>query len=247
MNCKPIHALSAFFAGVSTLVPAAPALAESPAASGPVVQAAAIAAIAPGADVAQARADLGRGFDLLGAGRQEQAVALFDRVIAALDHRAPGDGRARVCRSGRDGAGSSGQSPVLVDGAVCDAYFGKGFALIDLGRGDLAEADLRRATEMAPDNAHFANEYAELYKSRRDWPEAYRLFARAWAVVDKAPRGPDAAVAARALRGMGFSEIGLGNYDRAEELFRQSLAFDPGSIAAKAELGHIARRKAIGS
>src|SRR3546814_3056230 len=56
----------------------------------------------------------------------------------------------------------------LVDSALCDAHFGKGFALIDLGRGDLAEAELLKAMQMAPDNAQFANEYAELFKSRSE-------------------------------------------------------------------------------
>lgn len=234
MGRKHVHAIGALILGLTTL--AVPARAEGQAA----VHVAAVAA-APQAD---ARADLGRGFDMLRAGRQVQAIAFFDRVIATLDQRPAGDARARLCRSeGRENA----QDAVIVDPAVCDAHFGRGFALVDLGRGDLAEAALRSATEMAPGNAHYANEYAELFKSRRQWAESYRQFARAWAIVDQAVDGPDARIAARALRGMGFNKMALGDYEGAEELFRRSLTFDPASIAAKAELGHIARRKAIGS
>lgn len=135
----------------------------------------------------------------------------------------------------------------MVSSAVCDAHFGKGFALVDLGRGDLAEAELRRATELAPDNAHYANEYAELFKSRRQFQESYDLFARAWSVVDKDTKGPDAGIAARALRGMGFNLIELGRLDEAKTMFSQSLAYDAGNAAAKTELDFIAQRQAIGS
>ena len=59
--------------------------------------------------------------------------------------------------------------------------------------------------------------------------------------------GPDASLAARALRGMGYNKIEMGDLDAAENLFRQSQEYDPGSEAAKVELGYIARKKAIGS
>ena len=58
------------------------------------------------------------------------------------------------------------------------------------------------------------------------------------------PRFP---LAARALRGMGYNKIEMGDLDAAENLFRQSQEYDPGSEAAKVELGYIARKKAIGS
>ena len=241
MKFRDIRALVAL--AVSTFAFAGQARAESAAVDGganATVRAAAVATTPQAA----ALADLARGFDMLRAGRQAQAVALFDRVIARLDPPAQGDARARFC--GSQGA-EAVHGAVTLDPAVCDAHFGRGFALIDLGRGDLAEAALRRATEMAPTNAHYANEYAELYKSRREWAESYRLFARAWSVADKTPGSPDASVAARALRGMGFNKMQLGDYDAAEELFRRSQAFEPDSLAAKAELGHLARRKAIGS
>ncbi|WP_159978318.1 MULTISPECIES: lipopolysaccharide assembly protein LapB [unclassified Novosphingobium] len=184
-----------------------------------------------------------QGFNLIRRGKQAEAVKMFDQVIAHTDQQLYGDTRNRLCRAGEAAADSS----LSVDPAVCDAYFGKGFALIDMGRGDLAEAELRKASQMAPGNAHFANEYAELFKSRRDWQKSYDTFAQAWAVVDKATGGPDASVAARALRGMGFNKAQLGQYDEAQQLFTQSLQYDPKNEIALAELGNIARRKAIGS
>lgn len=199
------------------------------------------------ARVAEARFDAAaqvqQGYALLRAGKQRQAVALFDTVITDADHRLAGDNRQRLCQS----AGQHIADTVTVDPSLCEAHFGKGYALIDLGRGDLAEGELRQASQMAPRNAHFANEYAELFKSRREWQQSYDLFARAWDVVDHAPTGKDAKIAARALRGMGFTKAAMGQYDEAEQFYDRSLQYDPRSAIAHAELGNIARRKAIGS
>ncbi|MEE4450432.1 tetratricopeptide repeat protein [Novosphingobium resinovorum] len=188
-----------------------------------------------------------QGYSLLRQGKQAQAVKLFDKVIADADQRLSGDLRQRLCRGGASSGIAEPAGTVAVDSALCEAHFGKGYALIDLGRGDLAEAELRAASQMAPGNAHFANEYAELFKSRREWQQSYDLFARAWNVVDKSTTGADARVAARALRGMGFTKAAMGQYDEARTLYEQSLQYDPKSEIAQAELGNIARRKAIGS
>ncbi|SFF85166.1 hypothetical protein SAMN05518801_102197 [Novosphingobium sp. CF614] len=195
---------------------------------------------------AEARAQVSTGFDFIRAGKPNQAIEAFDRVIAASDARYAGDRRPRLCLGSGTKAGKAAEA-IALDPCVCDAHFGKGFALIDLGRGDLAEPELRLATEMAPDNAHYANEYAELFKSRREWRKSYDLFAHAWDVVDKDKAGPDAAIAARALRGMGYNRIEMGAFEEAERLFRKSQEYDPNSEVAKSELGYIARKLAIGS
>lgn len=201
----------------------------------------------------EAKSDLSIGarvdqaFDLIRNGKQAKAVGLFSDVIASADRSLAGDTRMRLCRSDRNAPSADPSGVVLVDGALCDAHFGKGYALIDLGRGDLAEGELRMAMEMAPGNAHFANEYAELFKSRREWEQGYDAFAHAWAIADKDTAGPDADLAARALRGMGYTKMQLGDLDEAARLFRQSQDFEPRSEAAKIELGNIARKQAIGS
>ncbi|MCT2400466.1 tetratricopeptide repeat protein [Novosphingobium mangrovi (ex Huang et al. 2023)] len=192
-------------------------------------------------------AQVDKAFDMIRSGKQAKAVRLFDSVIASVDQSLAGDTRARLCRTDRNAGKADADKVVLVEGAVCDAHFGKGFALIDLGRGDLAEVELREATKMAPGNAHYVNEYAELFKSRRQWQKSYDLFAQAWAIVDKDPAGHDASLAARALRGMGYNKIAMGDLDDAERLFRQSQEYEPDNEAARIELGYIARKKAIGS
>jgi len=236
-------AMSLFFAGTAH-AGSAEAEGRAVAAIAPVaLVAAAFEHAAPANAGFDASAHVEQGFNLIRRGKQAQAVKMFDQVIAHTDQQLYGDNRGRLCRVG----GTAADSSVSVDPAVCDAHFGKGFALIDMGRGDLAEAELRKASQMAPGNAHFANEYAELFKSRRDWQQSYDGFAQAWSVVDKATTGPDASVAARALRGMGFNKAAMGKFDEAQQLYTQSLQYEPKSEIAQAELGNIARRKAIGS
>lgn len=189
--------------------------------------------------------DLEKGFAMLRKGQDEKAVSYFDRVISAADTWLAGDVRPRRCMAEGTRTPAAGHAPI--DGALCQAHFGRGFALIDLGRGDLAEADLRAATEMAPNNAHYANEYAELFKSRREWQTAYTQFERAWGVADKTVGGPDADLAARALRGMGYAQEKMGNLDKAHDLLVESLKFEPNSEAGKVQLAHVERMQAIGS
>ncbi|MCJ2181603.1 tetratricopeptide repeat protein [Novosphingobium sp. 1949] len=198
------------------------------------------------------KADLDKGFARLRKGDSEKAVSYFDRVIAAADSYLANDPRPRRCiatarRDGEAARVAQAGEVVAIDDALCDAHFGRGFALIDLGRGDLAEADLRAATEMAPSDAHFANEYAELYKSRRDWPQAYALFERAWKMSDQTMGGPNADMAARALRGMGYAAEKMGHLDEARTLLQKSLAFEPDSEAGRVQLSHVERMQAIGS
>lgn len=188
------------------------------------------------------------------AGDPAKAVGLADRIIAGYNAQmAREPGRKAYCANGDKvihrllEAAIRREDAAVYPQALCDAHFFKGFALIDMGRGDLAEDELRRATELDPFEPHYVNEYAELFKSRREWQKSYDLFARAWDIVAKDKSGPDALIAARALRGMGYNKLEMGRFDEAERLFRQSQEYEPDSAAARAELAFIARKLAIGS
>jgi tetratricopeptide (TPR) repeat protein len=197
---------------------------------------------------------VGAVMDRIKAGDPARAVGLADRIIADYDAKMAQEPRRKVYCGGGDKAihvlleaAIRREDAAVYPQALCDAHFLKGFALIDMGRGDLAEAELRRATELDPFEPHYVNEYAELFKSRREWQKSYDLFAHAWDIVAKDKSGPDALIAARALRGMGYNKVEMGQFNEAEHLFRQSQEYEPDSAAAHAELAFIARKLAIGS
>lgn len=143
--------------------------------------------------------------------------------------------------------GSKPQRAVVIDSAFCLAPFLKGFALIDLHRWDDAEPMLRLASESAPLNAQYRNEYAEWFKAMKQWQKAHDIFAEAYDLGQwESDEGARKFNQARALRGMGFTEIEMGDLDKAEESFRKSLKLIPNHEGAKSELQYIAnlRKKA---
>lgn len=184
-------------------------------------------------------------------GNPQKAVSEADAVISSYQARYNKSDMLYYCSSSpaealanMATAAALKKSAVSLSSEWCDAYFVKGFALIDLHRSDLAEPELRRATEMAPFNAHYLNEYAELFKARREWQKSHDLFAKALDIAGMAPEASRNQYKARALRGMGFNKIELGKLDEAETLFRRSLEFQPNYPGALTELEYIARLKA---
>ncbi|WP_374527898.1 diguanylate cyclase [Novosphingobium sp.] len=199
-------------------------------------------------------AEIDRGIAQLQSGDPKGATQSFGAIIAAYEKDYPSgpDYRCSVSAKHADYlagqlANAPGTSDIVILGPNwCLALWGYGFALIDLNRSADAEVYLAKSVAMAPYDAHYRNEYAELFKNRRDWQRSYLEFSLAWEVVSHDPKGPDRSVAARSLRGMGFNKIELGDLDEAERLFKQSLEFDPDSPAAANELRYIARLRAAG-
>ncbi|MDR2857803.1 MAG: diguanylate cyclase [Novosphingobium sp.] len=191
--------------------------------------------------------------DLISGSRQAQAIGIIDKVIAAYETAYRG--KAVLCaRDMADAANISlsamlhkGGKVTIIGPGWCEALFLKGYALVDLNRSIEAEAALARAVAMAPTRAHYLNEYAELWKGRREWHRSYGLFARAYAISDQDPKSPDARITARSLRGMGYTKIELGDLDEAERMFHLSQQFDPDNAGVRTELEYIARKKATGT
>ena len=188
---------------------------------------------------------------LLQSGKPAEAIKIFDVVIAGYEARYD-PAVAYRCTSADAAketityAASSlkGGKFILGSEEWCTALWGKGFALIDLGKSAEAGPYLARAVEMDPMNAHYINEYAEWFKPLRQWQQSYDLFLRAWRTVDHDRKGLHRRVAARALRGMAFNLIELGDLNEAERLYRQSLDYEPEAQAkVQNELDYISDAK----
>lgn len=184
-------------------------------------------------------------FNDIVAGKPASAIDKADELIAAFNVRHAK--RAHACAETQEQAEALAKKNdaevtmelTIVGPAWCDGYFYKGYALIDLGRGREALPWLQLAHDRAPLNAHYTNELAEWFKAQKDWKRSFGLFEEALKSAETAPEGQRALYKARALRGMGFNKIEMGQLDEAETLFNQSLTYQPDSPAAANELKYI--------
>lgn len=195
--------------------------------------------------------DIAEGIRLLNGGKPAEAERVFSRIIAGYEARYKGAALYRCTYAEQADATYKhankelrGRNFVLGGDTWCTALWGKGFVLIDLKRNAEARPFLARSVEMMPLNGHFINEYAEWYKSNRDWARSYDLFRAAFDTTSKDPKGMDRTIAARALRGMAFNLIETGQYDEAERKLQQSLEYQPEAASkVKAELDYIAEQR----
>jgi tetratricopeptide (TPR) repeat protein len=185
--------------------------------------------------------------DFILKGRPADGVRLLDEIIASIEARHAGDPSLYFCaRSTAEttlysGLGASQGKPTKVVGRLwCQSYFFKGYALIDLNRGDEAKTFLDKAIALAPMNSQFLGERAEWYKSRHDWDRAYAEFETASKASQFSPDQTKSFDQRRAWRGMAYSRIEQGRLDEAEALLNQCLQLDPNDDKAKTELQYIA-------
>lgn len=180
-----------------------------------------------------------------------EALVTLDRIIVAYES-AHTSGQFRCARDMSDAiavgiesiADAKGSKVTVLSRGWCMALWAKGFVLIDLGQTAAAEAPLARAVAMAPTNVQYRNEYAELFKARREWQRSYNLFAEAWNRSSHDPKAYDARQAARSLRGMAYAKTEMGDLADAERLLRQSLDINPGDEKSQRELDYVTRMKA---
>jgi len=206
----------------------------------------ALAALTPD----EQRAAVKKGAQLIGKDAQG-AIDVVAPVIVQSTVMTPKPDTDYVCVSDMGdtigkmlGAAARKRNAVAVADDVCAALFITGFALIDAGRAVEAEPYLRRATELEPLNSHYLNEYAEWFKTARQWQKSYDLFAQAAAMADQQPADMRAERHARSLRGMGFTLIELGRLDDAEARFTESLKLQPDNRGALSELRYIKEQRA---
>jgi tetratricopeptide (TPR) repeat protein len=189
--------------------------------------------------------------DLLNQQNFAGVISTVEPVIASFEAAYPASEKLVYC--GDDPAqtfmllimaASQKKDGIVVDQFYCDAYFMKGFALIDLNRISDAGPFLQKASDLAPLNAHFMNEYAEWYKTNRNWQKSYELFEKAKGIAEYSGESFRKEVEARSLRGMGFNMIEMGKLDDAEKMFKQSLKLLPGHKGSLSELQYIKEQRA---
>lgn len=227
------------------------ALAQAPAAT-PTTQSPAVAIAPSAADVTAAQPTpddslIETAAKLLGDGKPAEAIVLAERVIESTEKSHPR--RADTVYFSAQSmpetliyatmASAVKKNGVVTNGTWGTAYFLKGFALIDLNRGDEALPWLEKAVALAPMNAQYLAERAEWYKSRRKWNKALTDFENARSGASIAPDDVKVAWEGRAIRGLAFVKIEQGKYDEAEKLLNEALRLNPADQRARADLAEL--------
>jgi len=188
--------------------------------------------------------------DLIFDKRPVEAIALLDQVIQEYEAAHPPK-RDTVYYSARSLTEAllyaslgmtQGAQAIVTDRNWADAYFLKGFALIDADRANEAIGWFDKALALSPKNAHMLAERAEWYKARHEWDRAYEEFDAARGATDFSEEDVVKAEKGRAIRGMAFVRVEQNRLDEAERLIRQALEIDPSDQKALSELQYIQSR-----
>lgn len=203
------------------------------------------------ADEAEQQQQVDAAAKLLQQGKPAEAIDGVDKVIAHFEAlrkdktdvaycaRSPAESLVYLLQAAKDKAPASVYGP-----AWCDAYFLRGYALIELGRTGAARAALERAVQLAPREAHYRSELAELYAREKNWNEALAAFdASATVAEESVEKERKNAELGRALRGKGYVLVELGRLDEAEAMYRRCLALDPADRKAMNELRYVQSRQ----
>lgn len=220
-----------------------------------------IIALAWAADGLTATKDEDKQLALLNAGRSllldehkpAQAISEhFDKVIRYYEarHRNTKD-RIYCARTPTEviyysalGAGE-GQSTSVIDSTWSDAYFLKGYALVELEQPAEARKLLDRALELSPMNSAYLSERAHLDQMDKDWDTALAKFKLATEAAEMTtPEEAKVYEWTRALRGQGFALIELGRLEEAKAMYHKALELDPDDEGSKGELRYVERMQA---
>lgn len=204
----------------------------------------------------RADAMVGRGIELVQQGRCDQAVAEgFDPAIAIYAELYPSPGSLIATRVPSQGMGGA---RTVISPAWSDAMYLRAFCLVEMHRFDEANAQLEEALALLPNDVVYSCELGHLRQAAQRWDDALVIYRAALANVEELERSgaltgggllfgmslPD--WRRRALRGIGFTQIELGQLDEAEETYRRVLEIDPQDEQAIHELAVIAQlRQAI--
>jgi tetratricopeptide (TPR) repeat protein len=234
--------------GAHAAEPATPASAQTAASS--------VSVPTPDADdeAAQLKA-LEAAWSLIQDKRAAEALPALDAVIAHYEARFPaGKMRWYVARDlsetllylgmaslSAPTAGSGPADAQVLKVQWANAWYLKGFALVELERAAEARAALGKAIELSPNNATYLIELAETYKLAKDWDNALDLFTQAVGAAEVSPDEVRKSDLGHAMRGQAFVHVERGNYAEARKILEKCLKLDPNDARAKEELEYIAK------
>jgi tetratricopeptide (TPR) repeat protein len=122
---------------------------------------------------------------------------------------------------------------------LATALFDKGYLLSGQKQFSAAVSVLNEAIRLDPENPAVHHELGYIFNHLGKYEEAVEMYERAAGLDNSNSLG----FKASSLRGMSFSCIERGEFDKAEKLLRESLVIDPGNDKALNELGFLNSRR----
>lgn len=184
--------------------------------------------------------------------RPEEAIEVLDQMLAYYVEKYPkGDTDWYVARdqaetlaylmhsAAEHDRGGPGRNAKVLQGDWANAYFLKGYALVELECNAEAKDALEHALRLSPYNSNYSAELGHIYQIEQNWAKAYELFAAAEDAI--AFSLPDRKVkeATRAKRGMAYQLIEMGRLEEAESKLEECLKLDRDDRGAKEELEYL--------
>jgi tetratricopeptide (TPR) repeat protein len=197
-------------------------------------------------------ARLKQGLDLATKGSLQVAIRdYYDPVIAYYEgtyndkhkHYFSARGVAEALLYALDGAKTKTETLVVSRNWV-EAHFMKGFALVDLGQLDAARVEFDAALTLGPHNSQVRAELGSLYNRQKDFSKALESYQRAEQDVEFSPPEAKTLDRVRAYHGLGYAYTELGQWDKAEEMYRKALAIDSNDQRSLKELQYIQQQRA---
>ncbi len=137
-------------------------------------------------------------------------------------------------------ASSQNKDAIAIDNTCSDALYLKGYAHLELGQIKQAESLVERAIAMAPVNAVYLSEMGHIQQMKQDWKAALNYFELAEKYANSySPEASKISEVLRAKRGVGYTLIELGDWDKAEAKFNECLVMDSNDQSALREIEYI--------
>lgn len=144
-----------------------------------------------------------------------------------------------------DDRSGHGRDAEVISSHWGDAYFFKGYCLVELGHPVEARKYLDKALELSPMNAAYLSESGHLDQMDKNWEAALARFTRAAEAAETTtPEEARVFEWTRALRGQGFALIELGRIEEAKAMYHKALELDPNDEGSKHELRYIENMQA---
>lgn len=136
-------------------------------------------------------------------------------------------------------AASKSQPAFSTSSIWSDAYYLKGYALMELGKFDEAKNSLENALELSPANAGYLSELAHLNQYYKNWNKSLELFEKAEDAAGISSKDLKELELGRALRGQGYIYIETGELKKAKSIYKKCLKINSDDTKAQNELKYI--------